>query len=363
MSDGDWADWHMWSLRRSKANYFRLMSVFSVLFTLVKWFGDVCTWKNPATTVLIHVLLVMLMYFHKLILPALLLFMSLLGIWNYKHRPCYPPYMDTRISCSEAVHLDELDEEFDTFPTSRSMDVVRMRYDRMHSVAGRIRTVVGDVATYGESPRAAQLEIVPLQDFSGISCLASFPVSTSPKSLLYISRPNSSMASQSVQSVHDFTVKDARGKDVDLSTYKGKVLLIVNVASQCGLTNSNYTELAQLYEKYKNQGFEILAFPCNQFGGQEPGTNEEILETACTRFKAEYPIFDKVDVNGNNAAPVYKFLKSSKGGLFGDGIKWNFAKFLVNKDGHVVDRYAPTTSPLSIEKDIKKLLEVKLVAE
>jgi len=198
---------------------------------------------------------------------------------------------------------------------------------------------------------------------TGISCLASFPVSTSPKSLLYISRPNSSMASQSVQSVHDFTVKDARGKDVDLSTYKGKVLLIVNVASQCGLTNSNYTELAQLYEKYKNQGFEILAFPCNQFGGQEPGTNEEILETACTRFKAEYPIFDKVDVNGNNAAPVYKFLKSSKGGLFGDGIKWNFAKFLVNKDGHVVDRYAPTTSPLSIEKDIKKLLEVKLVAE
>ncbi|XXG85187.1 hypothetical protein AAC387_Pa11g0316 [Persea americana] len=142
MSDGDWADWHMWSLRRSKANYFRLMSVFSVLFTLVKWFGDVCTWKNPATTVLIHVLLVMLMYFHKLMLPALLLFMSLLGIWNYKHRPCYPPYMDTRISCSEAVHLDELDEEFDTFPTSRSMDVVRMRYDRMHSVAGRIRTVV-----------------------------------------------------------------------------------------------------------------------------------------------------------------------------------------------------------------------------
>ncbi|RWR91817.1 putative phospholipid hydroperoxide glutathione peroxidase [Cinnamomum micranthum f. kanehirae] len=116
-----------------------------------------------------------------------------------------------------------------------------------------------------------------------------------------------------------------------------------------GLTNSNYTELAQLYGKYKNQGFEILAFPCNQFGEEEPGTNEEILETACTRFKAEYPIFDKIDVNGDNAAPVYKFLKSSKGGLFGDSITWNFAKFLVDKDGHVVDCYAPTTSPLSIE--------------
>ncbi|KAK9927222.1 hypothetical protein M0R45_024415 [Rubus argutus] len=172
-------------------------------------------------------------------------------------------------------------------------------------------------------------------------------------------RSNRTMASQSgSKSVHDFTVKDARGKDVDLSVYKGKVLLIVNVASQCGLTNSNYTELAQLYEKYKTQGLEILAFPCNQFGAQEPGSNEEIVEFACTRFKAEYPIFDKVDVNGDKATPLYKFLKSSKGGLFGDGIKWNFSKFLVDKEGNVVDRYAPTTSPLSIEKDIKKLLVV-----
>ncbi|KAL5208611.1 hypothetical protein ABZP36_033046 [Zizania latifolia] len=177
-------------------------------------------------------------------------------------------------------------------------------------------------------------------------------------------------AASSAASVHDFTVKvrllkteplfdfskDASGKDVDLSTYKGKVLLIVNVASQCGLTNSNYTELSQLYEKYKGQGFEILAFPCNQFGGQEPGTNEEIVQFACTRFKAEYPIFDKVDVNGDNTAPIYKFLKSSKGSLFGDNIKWNFSKFLVDKEGRVMERYAPTTSPLSIEKDIKKLL-------
>ncbi|XVF13139.1 hypothetical protein REPUB_Repub08aG0182400 [Reevesia pubescens] len=177
------------------------------------------------------------------------------------------------------------------------------------------------------------------------------------RSLLGSLRFDHTMAAQSSKgSVHDFTVKDARGNDVDLSIYKGKVLLIVNVASQCGLTNSNYTELSQVYEKCKDQGFEILAFPCNQFGGQEPGNNEQILEFACTRFKAEYPIFDKVDVNGEKAAPIYKFLKSSKGGLFGDGIKWNFSKFLVDKEGHVVDRYAPTTSPLSIEKDIKKLL-------
>ncbi|KAI8546340.1 hypothetical protein RHMOL_Rhmol07G0109200 [Rhododendron molle] len=171
-------------------------------------------------------------------------------------------------------------------------------------------------------------------------------------------RSDRKMASQSEKpkSVHEFTVKDARGNDVDLSQYKGKVLLIVNVASQCGLTNSNYTELSKLYEKYKDQGLEILAFPCNQFGGQEPGDNEQIVEFACTRFKAEFPIFDKVDVNGEKTAPIYKFLKSSKGGILGDGIKWNFAKFLVDKDGNVVDRYAPTTSPLSFEKDVKKLL-------
>uniref|UniRef100_A0A0D6QV60 Glutathione peroxidase n=1 Tax=Araucaria cunninghamii TaxID=56994 RepID=A0A0D6QV60_ARACU len=165
-------------------------------------------------------------------------------------------------------------------------------------------------------------------------------------------------SSEGHASVHDFTVKDIRGNDVNLSIYKGKALLIVNVASECGLTTSNYKEMNDLYAKYKDQGLEILAFPCNQFNGQEPGNNEQIAEVACTRFKAEFPIFDKVDVNGDSAAPIYKFLKSSKGGLFSDNIQWNFTKFLVDKDGNVVERYAPTTSPLKIEKDIKKLLGV-----
>ncbi|KAG9134019.1 hypothetical protein Leryth_004717 [Lithospermum erythrorhizon] len=151
------------------------------------------------------------------------------------------------------------------------------------------------------------------------------------------------------KSIHEFTVKDSKGKDVELSSYKGKVLLVVNVASKCGLTQSNYTELTQVYDKFKDKGFEILAFPCNQFLKQEPGSSQEAQEFACTRFKAEYPIFGKVKVNGKDAAPVYKFLKASKGGFFGSGIKWNFTKFLVDKDGHVIDRYAPTTSPLSIE--------------
>ncbi|KAL5224867.1 hypothetical protein ABZP36_011506 [Zizania latifolia] len=158
------------------------------------------------------------------------------------------------------------------------------------------------------------------------------------------------------KSIYDFTVKDIDGKDVSLSKFKGRALLIVNVASQCGLATANYTELSHLYEKYKTQGFEILAFPCNQFGAQEPGSNPQIKQFACTRFKAEFPIFDKVDVNGPNTAPIYKFLKLSAGGFLGDLVKWNFEKFLVDKNGKVVERYPPTTSPFQIEKDIQKLL-------
>lgn len=158
------------------------------------------------------------------------------------------------------------------------------------------------------------------------------------------------------KTLYDFTVKDIDANDVSLSKFKGKVLLIVNVASKCGLTTSNYSELSHIYEKYKTQGFEILAFPCNQFGGQEPGSNPEIKQFACTRFKAEFPIFDKVDVNGPTTAPVYQFLKSSAGGFLGDLVKWNFEKFLVDKNGKVVERYQPTTSPFQIEKDIQKLL-------
>uniref|UniRef100_A0A2C9WCI7 Glutathione peroxidase n=1 Tax=Manihot esculenta TaxID=3983 RepID=A0A2C9WCI7_MANES len=233
------------------------------------------------------------------------------------------------------------------------------------SITGRLRLSVASVSAsliskkqssfYFDQTLLGFLHNSPLPFVSrSITLRNSGPVLCSPSL-----RFDHTMANQSEpKSVHDFTVKDARGNDVDLSIYKGKVLVIVNVASQCGLTNSNYAELTQLYHKYKDQGLEILAFPCNQFGSQEPGTNEEILEFACTRFKAEYPIFDKVDVNGNNAAPLYKFLKSSKGGTFGDGIKWNFSKFLVDKDGNVVDRYAPTTSPLSMEKDVKKLLGI-----
>ncbi|CAA6663951.1 unnamed protein product [Spirodela intermedia] len=160
------------------------------------------------------------------------------------------------------------------------------------------------------------------------------------------------MAEGLPSSIYDLTVKDIRGEDVSLGTYSGKVLLIVNVASKCGLTHSNYKELNVLYKTYKDQGLEILAFPCNQFRSQESGSNEEIQETVCTIFKAEFPIFDKVKRN----SPL-QVLEIQKGGLLGDSIKWNFTKFLVDKTGKVVERYAPITSPAKIEKDIKRLLE------
>ncbi|KAH0828860.1 hypothetical protein HID58_031411 [Brassica napus] len=152
------------------------------------------------------------------------------------------------------------------------------------------------------------------------------------------------------RSVHEFTVKDSSGKDVNLSIYQGKVLLLVNVASKCGFTESNYTQLTELYRKYKDQGFEILAFPCNQFLYQEPGTSQDAHDFACTRFQAEYPVFQKVRVNGQNAAPLYKFLKASKPTFLGSRIKWNFTKFLVSKDGIVIDRYGTMVTPLSIER-------------
>ncbi|KAG6474438.1 hypothetical protein ZIOFF_068373 [Zingiber officinale] len=160
---------HLWSMRRSKANFFRLMSVFSGVIAVNKWFRDVCAWRNPITTVLVHILFLMLVCFPELILPTVCLYMFLIGIWNYRYRPRYPPHMNTKISHAEAVNPDELDEEFDTFPTNRSAEFVRIRYERLRSIAGRIQTVVGDLATQGEriqsllswrDPRATAIFVV-----------------------------------------------------------------------------------------------------------------------------------------------------------------------------------------------------------
>lgn len=145
---------HLWSMRRSKANFFRLMSIFSGLIAVGKWFGDVCLWKSPITAVLVHVLFVMLVCFPELILPTVFLYMFVIGLWNFRYRPRYPPHMNTRISYADAAHPDELDEEFDTFPTTRGIEIVRARYDRLRIVAGKIQNVVGDVASQLERIQA-----------------------------------------------------------------------------------------------------------------------------------------------------------------------------------------------------------------
>lgn len=160
----------------------------------------------------------------------------------------------------------------------------------------------------------------------------------------------------SAMGIYDLSVKDIDGNEVSLSKYKGKVLLIVNVASKCGFT-SQYEGLENLYQKYKDKEFMILGFPSNQFMNQEPGTNKEIKEFCRLTYGVDFDMFAKIDVNGENETPLYTYLKEQAGGTLGDAIKWNFTKFLVDKDGKVLERYGSITEPKEIEPNIKKLLE------
>ncbi len=156
-------------------------------------------------------------------------------------------------------------------------------------------------------------------------------------------------------SLYDYIVKDAEGNDVSMADYKGKVLLIVNTATGCGFT-PQYEGLESLYRKYKSEGFEILDFPCNQFANQAPGTEDEIKEFCQLKYDTSFKLFAKIDVNGRNEAPLYKYLKEQKPGLLSSAIKWNFTKFLVDRDGNIVERFGPTDTPSKIEKSIKALL-------
>jgi glutathione peroxidase len=154
----------------------------------------------------------------------------------------------------------------------------------------------------------------------------------------------------------DIDVKAADGTSTSLSDYAGQVLLIVNTASKCGFT-PQYADLEALSRRYRDRGFAVLAFPCNQFGGQEPGDAAEIANFCSTSYDVTFPVFAKVDVNGPNAAPLFEHLKREAPGLLGSkGIKWNFTKFLVDREGNVVDRYAPTTSPKDLTGAIEALL-------
>lgn len=182
------------------------------------------------------------------------------------------------------------------------------------------------------------------------------------------------------KNIYDFTVRDIEGKEVSLADYKGKVLLIVNVASKCGLT-PQYEGLESLYRKYKEQGLEILAFPCNQFLGQEPGTNDEIVTFCSVNYDITFPLFDKIDVNGDEESPLYTYLKAQApfkgypegsekfaeqltmihqktgtGFEQGNAVKWNFGKFLVSRDGTVLLRFEPMVKPADLEADIQRML-------
>lgn len=154
---------------------------------------------------------------------------------------------------------------------------------------------------------------------------------------------------------YDYKVKSISGEDISMSEYKGKVVLIVNTASKCGFTKQ-YEGLEELYEKYKDQGFVILGFPCNQFGAQEPGDNAEIKNFCTSTFSVTFPMMSKIDVNGESADPLYKFLKKEKGGILSNEIKWNFTKFLIDREGNVVDRFASQKTPKALEKEVEKLL-------
>jgi len=159
-----------------------------------------------------------------------------------------------------------------------------------------------------------------------------------------------------VQNIYEFVCKNIDGKRISLSNYKNKVLLIVNTASQCGFT-PQYEGLEELQRKYSSQGFTVLGFPCNQFGSQEPGDEKQIQEFCETKYQTSFPLFKKIDVNGFHSIPLFYFLKSQARGILGTkAIKWNFTKFLINRDGEVIKRFAPLDKPHELERHIESLL-------
>jgi len=157
-------------------------------------------------------------------------------------------------------------------------------------------------------------------------------------------------------SIYDYKLKTIDGQETTLAEHQGKVLVIVNVASKCGFT-SQYTGLEALYKKYRDKGVVVLGFPCNQFGAQEPGDENEIKSFCSLTYNVTFPMFAKIDVNGDHTHPLYQFLKKEEKGILGtEAIKWNFTKFLVGKDGQVLARFAPQTTPSALEKEVEKLL-------
>jgi glutathione peroxidase len=192
----------------------------------------------------------------------------------------------------------------------------------------------------------------------GIGAASAFLAVAAARTYLRASTANREVLTdgRKAMTVYDFQAKTIDGEDVALSAYRGKVLLIVNVASRCGFT-PQYEGLEQLFEKYKDKGLTILGFPCNQFGSQEPGTETEIKTFCESKYGVTFPLFSKIDVNGAHAHPLYNFLKHARPGILGtEAIKWNFTKFLIDREGRVVQRYAPQDKPEALENDVKAAL-------
>ncbi|RWS26036.1 glutathione peroxidase-like isoform X1 [Leptotrombidium deliense] len=166
---------------------------------------------------------------------------------------------------------------------------------------------------------------------------------------------NTNIDPKKAKSLFEFTANDIDGNSVSLEKYRGFVTIVVNVATKCGLTNDNYEQLNGLFDKFEEKGLRILAFPCNQFASQEPGTEQQIKEFM-NKKGVRFDAFAKIDVNGKNTHPVFEFLKNKQGGTLGNTIKWNFTKFLINKEGIPIKRYGPKDEPNSMEEEIKKLL-------
>lgn len=158
------------------------------------------------------------------------------------------------------------------------------------------------------------------------------------------------------ESFYNFTAKSLQGEDISMESFKDKFVLVVNTASKCGLT-PQYEGLESLYQKYKDKDFVILGFPCNQFANQEPGDEKSISDVCLINYGVSFPMFSKIDVNGESAHPLYKFLKKEIGGVLGSSIKWNFTKFLINKNGDVIERFSPITKPEKIDKYLSKLIK------
>jgi glutathione peroxidase len=158
-----------------------------------------------------------------------------------------------------------------------------------------------------------------------------------------------------MEKIYDFKALTSKGKEIDFSEFKGKVMLVVNTASKCGFT-PQFAGLEELNKKYKDKGLVVIGFPCNQFASQDPGTDSEIEGFCQLNYGVSFQIMKKIDVNGNDAHPIFKYLKKKTGGWFGSAIKWNFTKFLISKDGETVKRYAPITKPEKLEKEIEKML-------